>query len=243
MLLSVTHYARLVFVPLQLQEARGFTPIDVGAMFMPAAVTSAIGMQIGGRMVDRIGPVRPVVVGSLGVTLSMVGLSLLDQTSSVAMIVGWMALHGAMWGLTTPPLLVAGLGAVPPRLLTQASAVRSLTKEVSGAAGVAALTAVVTAQLRDTPTGASSWAAYNAAYAVAACAGMAAAVLATGLRTAHRTVGASSRQTTRLLTRRPPSSLADDPESILPVRTATNRTTPTGEGDGDAPQKQKQPGP
>jgi len=187
MLLSVTFYARMVFLPLQLQQARGFTAIHVGLMFMPAAVASAIGMLIGGRTVDRIGPVRPVVIGCLGVTLSMVGLSQLDQTSSVAMIIGWMALHGAMWGMTAPPLLVAGLGAMPSQLLTQASVVRSMTKEVGGAVGVAVLTAVVSAQLRNTSTGASSWAAYKAAYAVAAFAGIAAAVLATGLRTAHRT--------------------------------------------------------
>ena len=49
-------YARLVFVPLQLEGLRGFTAMKVGMMFFVPAVFTAVGMSLGGRLVDRVGP-------------------------------------------------------------------------------------------------------------------------------------------------------------------------------------------
>ncbi|MEI7546516.1 MAG: DHA2 family efflux MFS transporter permease subunit [Actinomycetota bacterium] len=184
MLLAVTNFARFIFVPLQMQAARGFTAFEVGLMFIPAAIASAIGMQVGGHAADRIGPRRPIVIGCVGVVVSMVGLWRLDRTSSVGLTVALMALQGVMFGMAAPPLLVAGLGQVPSRILTQASAIRSITKDISGATGVAVMTAVVTAQISGSASGASSWAAYKGAYVVAAFAGIVAVVLAVSLRPA-----------------------------------------------------------
>lgn len=181
MLIGVAQYARLVFIPLQLQAARGFTALEVGLLFMPAAVASAIGMHIGGRAVDRIGARRPVVIGCIGVAFAMVGLWQLDQGAPTGAIVGLMMLQGVAWGLTLSPLLVAGLNEVPKRLVAQASAVRSLAQQVSGAVGVATLTAVVATQLPGDSTSTESWHAYSKAYLVSAGTSIAAAVLALGL--------------------------------------------------------------
>jgi len=181
MLIGVAQYARLVFIPLQLQESRGFTALEVGLLFMPAAVASAIGMHVGGGAVDRIGARRPVVIGCAGVALAMLGLWQLDQSAPTIEIVGLMMLQGIAWGLTLSPLLVAGLNEVPKRLVAQASAVRSLAQQVSGAVGVATLTAVVATQLAGDSTTAQSWSAYSKAYLVSAGTSIAGAVLALGL--------------------------------------------------------------
>lgn len=177
MLIAVPQFARLVFLPLQLQGMRGFTALEVGLMLMPAAFATAITMHVGGRAADRAGSRRPVVIGCVGVALSMVGLWQLDQGASVSAIVGLLVFQGASWGLTMSPLLVAGLGEVPARLLAQASAVRSLAAQLGGAVGVAALTAVVTSQ-RPANSTTQSWHAYQVAYAVAAGSAIVATLLA-----------------------------------------------------------------
>jgi EmrB/QacA subfamily drug resistance transporter len=181
MLVTVAQYARLVFIPLQLQSLRGYSPLDVGLLFMPAAVASAIGMHIGGRIVDRIGARRPVVIGCGGVAVAMIGFWRMPLSTPIAVILALMSLQGMSWGLTTSPALVAGLGEVPKRLLSQASAVRSLAQQVAGAVSVAALGAVVTARLTDDAAKSEAWDAYGAAYLVAAIASAAAAIVALGL--------------------------------------------------------------
>src|SRR4029079_16604656 len=110
------------------------------------------------------------------VALAMLGLWQLDQSAPTIESVGLMMLQGIAWGLTLSPLLVAGLNEVPKRLVAQASAVRSLAQQVSGAVGVATLTAVVATQLAGDSTTAQSWSAYSKAYLVSAGARTAAAV-------------------------------------------------------------------
>jgi EmrB/QacA subfamily drug resistance transporter len=181
MLVAVAQYARLVFIPLQLQALRGYSALEVGLLFMPAAVASAIGMQIGGRVVDRTGARRPVVIGCLGVAVSMLGLWQLELSAPIEVIAALMSLQGLSWGLTTSPGLVAGLGQVPKRLIAQATAVRSLAQQVAAAVSVAILSAVVTTRLTTGATTSESWDAYNTAYLVAFVASIAAALLAFGL--------------------------------------------------------------
>src|SRR4029079_15569188 len=115
------------------------------------------------------------------VALAMLGLWQLDQSAPTIESVGLMMLQGIAWGLTLSPLLVAGLNEVPKRLVEQASAVRSLAQQVSGAVGVATLTPVVATQLAGDSTTAQSWSAYSKAYLVSAGTSIAAAVLALGL--------------------------------------------------------------
>ena len=155
-------------------------------------------MHVGGRALERIGGRRPVVIGCIGVAISMVGFWQADVGTPVAGVLGLMMLQGAAWGLTMSPLVVGGLGEVPARVLGQASAVRSLAQQVGGAIGIAALTAVVTSGTTSHAAGADSWNTYSLAYVVAAGTSIAAACLALQLpnRPAHRTGGARSEEGT-----------------------------------------------
>jgi EmrB/QacA subfamily drug resistance transporter len=181
MLVAVAQYARLVFIPLQLQSLRGYSALEVGLLFIPAAISTAIGMHIGGRVLDRIGARRPVVIGCAGVAVAMLVAWRLQLGTPVEVILALMVLQGMSWGLTTSPALVAGLGEVPKRLLSQASAVRALAQQVAGAVSVATLGAVVTARMPDRGGKGEAWDAYGAAYLVAAVAAATAALLALGL--------------------------------------------------------------
>lgn len=161
-------YARLVFVPLQLEDLRGFTAMKVGLMFFIPAVVTAIAMSIGGRLMDRVGPRTPIVAGCVGMFVAMLCFSQLNLTTPVWVIVLLLSVQGFSMGLTTSPTMVAGLSELPPRLVAQGSAVRSLTSQVSGAVAVAVLGSVVTSQMGVDPSPQQSQDAYNMAFLVAA---------------------------------------------------------------------------
>jgi len=165
---SISQYARLVFVPLQLESLRGFSALRVGVLFFPAAVASAIGMSIGGRLVDTIGARRPIAIGCAGMFVAMVMFSQLSLTSPVWVITALMSFQGFGWGLTTSPTMVAGMGELPPNLLAQGTAVRSLAQQVSAAMSVAVLGAVVSIRLGTDVSPSHAQSAYNATFLVGA---------------------------------------------------------------------------
>ena len=166
MLVAIGQYGRLVFMPLQLQEVRGYTAFQVGLLYIPVAAGSALGMQVGGRLVDRIGPRKPIAIGFLGVSLSMLGFWRLDITTPLWVIGGLMAFQGFSWGTTMSPSLVAGMGEVGHRLIPQATAVRSLAQQVAAAIAVAILGAVAATRMGTSPSPEQAWRAYCSIYVV-----------------------------------------------------------------------------
>ena len=109
-------YARLVFVPLQLESLRGYSAMEVGLMFIVPAIATAIAMSISGRMVDQIGPRTPVMIGCGGMVVAMGCFSQLTLTTPAWVIVVLLSIQGLSMGLTMSPAMVAGLSDLPARL-------------------------------------------------------------------------------------------------------------------------------
>jgi len=181
MLVFVAQFARLVFLPLQLEGLRGESALKVGLLFFPAAVVSAGAMTIGGRVVDRIGPRLPIVIGTSAMALALIGFARLSLDTPLALIAVILAVQGFGFGLLTPPVLVAGLSDLPAHLMSQGTALRSLLNQVSGAVAVALLGAVVATSAGANPTPTEAQSAYNNAFAVAAVGVLIALALATRL--------------------------------------------------------------
>ena len=180
-LVFIAQFARLVFIPLQLEGLRGESALSVGLLFVPAAIVSAAAMTIGGRIVDRIGPRAPVVVGASSMAFALLAFTQLELDTPLPLIAAILAVQGFGFGLLTPPVLVAGLSDLPPHLMSQGTALRSLLNQVSGAVAVALLGAVVATSAGTDPTPTEAQSAYNNAFAVAAVGVLIAVVLATRL--------------------------------------------------------------
>jgi EmrB/QacA subfamily drug resistance transporter len=181
MFVFVAQFARLVFLPLQLESLRGESALKVGLLFFPAALVSAGAMTVGGRVVDRIGPRLPIVIGTSAMAVALIGFTRLSLDTPLALIAVILAVQGLGFGLLTPPVLVAGLSDLPAHLVSQGTALRSLLNQVSGAVAVALLGAVVATSAGGNPTPTEAQSAYNNAFAVAAVGVLIALVLATRL--------------------------------------------------------------
>jgi EmrB/QacA subfamily drug resistance transporter len=174
----VAQYGRLVFLPLQLESLRGLSALRVGLLFLPAAAVQAMGMQTGGRLVDRIGARLPMVVGCVIIVAAVTGFARLTPTTPVPLIAVLLSVQGFGTGLIGPAATVAGLSDLPRPLLGQGTALRSLSTQVAGALAIAVLGAIVSVWMGPHPTPAQAQAAYNAAFAAAAGAVLLALALA-----------------------------------------------------------------
>src|SRR6202030_1320858 len=71
----VAMFVRVFFLPLYLQNIRGFSAVRTGLFMTPAAFVSAVIMPISGRLFDRIGA-RPLgIAGLVIVTLATLGFT------------------------------------------------------------------------------------------------------------------------------------------------------------------------
>ena len=164
LLTAAAQYVRIVFIPLQLEELRGYTALRVGVLLIPSAVFTALAMPLGGRLVDRVGARTPVVAGCSLMALTSFGLGSLHLDTPIGLIVAVLALQGFGMGLTAAPATVAGMNALSGRFVAQASAMRSLSSQVAGATAIAVMSSVVASRMGDSPTPDHAQSAYNTAF-------------------------------------------------------------------------------
>lgn len=146
-LVTGAQFARLVFIPLELQQVRGLTPFETGLVLSPAALGAAVTMPLGGRLADRIGARVPVTAGLLLLGVSQLMLGTISLDTSLQQITTALVIGGAGTGLVLMPSNVAGLNALPGELISRAAAVRSLNRQIAGAFGVAVLSTVVAGRI------------------------------------------------------------------------------------------------
>ena len=153
-LFTMLQYGRLVFIPIELQTLRGFTPLHVGTLLIATAAGAAITMPIGGRLADRIGARTPVLVGAAFLAASALILANLTLGTSEEVIVLTLFLGGVGTGLAMMPNTVAGMNALPSRFVAQAASARSMAREIAGSLGIAVFTAIVSTRLGAVAAGA-----------------------------------------------------------------------------------------
>ena len=165
---AAAQYTRLVFIPLELQDIRGYTALRVGVLLIPSALATAAAMPLGGRLMDRIGPRIPVVTGCCFMAIAAVALGVVRVGTPIGLIVAVLGLQGFGMGLTSAPATVAGMNALSGRFVAQASAMRSLSTQVAGATAIAITSTVVATRMGDNPSPAHAQSAYNSAFLIAA---------------------------------------------------------------------------
>lgn len=170
-LLSIAQFAQLTFLPVELQVVRGLDAQRVGLLLAPAAIGVAVMMPISGWLADRAGARIPVSVGLTVMAYSMWRLAHLTPDGADRTIVEILVIQGLGMGLVFMPTTVAAMNSLPSRFVAQASAVNNLARQLGGAIGVAALSALLVADLGAvSPSGPDldqAQAAYNRVFLVA----------------------------------------------------------------------------
>jgi EmrB/QacA subfamily drug resistance transporter len=170
-LLTMAQFARLNFLPVELQVVRGLDAQQVGLLLAPAALGVALTMPLSGWLADRVGARLPVVTGLLIVAASMWQLAHLTPEVSDRRVVVILVIQGLGTGLAMIPGTVAAMNSLPGRFVAQATAVNSLNRQLAGAVSVAVLAAVLVGELGAVapvnPDVAEAQAAYNGIFLVA----------------------------------------------------------------------------
>ena len=144
--LMIVMYGVLFYIPQFLQEAQGWGAFDAGLTLLPQALVMAVLMPIAGRVYDRIGPRWPAAIGLAIVTVGAYLLHTITIYTPREQVMWLMVVLGVGLGLAFMPILTGGVAVIPLTRANAASALNNVVQRVSGALGLAMLTAILTTQ-------------------------------------------------------------------------------------------------
>lgn len=136
-------YGPVFVLSLYFQQHRGFNALATGCALLPFALMTVVGPVVVGRLIARVGPQWPMVMGqglAAGGTaaLAFAGVS----TPYLRLVPGLVAL-GVGMALTMPALTAAAVQAAPMDLAGVASGFLNTARQIGGALGVAVLGSLV----------------------------------------------------------------------------------------------------
>jgi EmrB/QacA subfamily drug resistance transporter len=142
-LMSAGMLAWFFFSALYLQQILGYTPLEVGLVYLPAMIVWGCASIVSDRVVMRFGILRPLV---FGLTMMAIGLLLfartpVDGSILLDVVPGTIAI-GLGAGIAFNPLLLAAMSGVGPAEFGLASGVVNTSFMMGGAVGLAILASV-----------------------------------------------------------------------------------------------------
>jgi EmrB/QacA subfamily drug resistance transporter len=143
-LLGGALFGSMILLPLYYQVVRGESPLTAGLLMTPQGIGAAIGMNVGGRLTDRLGAGRVVPVGLVILALGTIPYAFIGGHTGYAILMAGLFVRGLGLGATMMPAMAAAYatldsGAEVPR----ATPMLNVVQRVGGSLGVALLTVLL----------------------------------------------------------------------------------------------------
>lgn len=133
----------IVYFSAYFQQVQGRSPLTAGLDVSAIGVAYALAAPLSGRLVGRVGPRPPMLVGLTLSGLAMLGLLRLGTGTGIGAIWWDLALVGAGAGLCLTPMTAIAVAAVDAANAGMASAVHNALRQLGQVLGVAVLGALV----------------------------------------------------------------------------------------------------
>lgn len=147
-LFSSGYSAAMILIPLYWQVVRGENATTTGLFVAPAALAAGITIQVSGRLIDRLSPIRVIGTGVAVAVLStaVLAVQLNADTPAWQLVVLWVLVAiGA--GFTIMPMTTVATRSLENTAIPSASTIISVISYVSGAICIAAVSVLLAAQL------------------------------------------------------------------------------------------------
>jgi EmrB/QacA subfamily drug resistance transporter len=137
-------FGSMILLPLYYQVVRGLSPLDAGLMMAPQGLGAALGMNVGGRLTDRIGAGRVVPVGLLLLALGTIPYATIGGDTGYGILLVGLFVRGLGLGGTMMPAMAAAYATLDsPARVPRATPMLNVLQRVGGSVGVAVLTVIL----------------------------------------------------------------------------------------------------
>ncbi len=136
-------YGTIFVVPVFAQNVLQFTATKTGLLLIPGALASGLGTFFLYPILKRTGPRILIACGCCITLLAMASLSTINTDTGESNIYWPLILRGFGGVMMFVPLSMATLGSIPKEDVAAASGFFSLTRQLGGSLGIAAITTLV----------------------------------------------------------------------------------------------------
>ena len=148
-LLGVALFGSMILLPLYYQVARGESPLDSGLLIVPQGLGAALGMNIGGRLTDRLGGGRVIPFGLVLLALGTVPFAFAGAHTSYWLLAGGLVLRGLGLGGSMMPAMAAAYATLERNQVPRATPMLNVMQRVGGSLGVAIFTVILENGIED----------------------------------------------------------------------------------------------
>jgi EmrB/QacA subfamily drug resistance transporter len=141
---SAVFFGSIFLLPVFFERVEHLSALTTGEIVISQGLAMAVGLAIGGRLYNRVGPRVLAVIGAILVTVSLFGFTRLTATTTGTDLQLWLILRGLGLGLFMQPLQTLTVSVVSTQQMARATSLTSSTRTVAGAIGVAGLASYLT---------------------------------------------------------------------------------------------------
>jgi EmrB/QacA subfamily drug resistance transporter len=147
-LFMIAFMGAMLLLPLYYQIVRGEGALQSGLLLAPQGLGAMVTMPIGGKLTDRIGPGRVVLVGMVVVVLSVSGFAaILEADTSYWALGGTLFVMGLGMGMTMMPTMAAAIQTLVHDEVPRASTMLNIIQQVSSSIGTAMISVLLANRL------------------------------------------------------------------------------------------------
>jgi MFS family permease len=136
-------FGSFLLIPIFLQQFQNRSAVETGLILMGQGIGAIIGIQLGSRLYDRIGPRALTTAGLLVLTGATFWLIIVKPDSGARFFVPILFLRGIGFGWSNLPLQTVGLGAITGRALGKATSLYNASAQIFSSIGTAAVTTIL----------------------------------------------------------------------------------------------------
>jgi EmrB/QacA subfamily drug resistance transporter len=152
LLVALAMFGVFFFNSLYLGNILHYSPIQIGATFLPMTILIVFVAPLAGKFSDKVGPRWLMGAGLVLLSASLISFSMLDLDSTFWDILPGLLLGGVGMSLAMTPTTAAAMGSVPVDKAGVGSAVLNSMRQVGGSLGIALMGAIVAASIHVPPT-------------------------------------------------------------------------------------------
>jgi EmrB/QacA subfamily drug resistance transporter len=142
-LLGGALFGMMLVLPLYYQIDRGASALNAGLLIAPQGIGAAMMLPISGRLTDRLGGGRVVLVGCCVVALATLPLAFVTDHTPYALLGGVLFVRGLGLGSSLQPTIAAAYALLDSAQVPRATAALNTLRQIGGSIGTALLAVVL----------------------------------------------------------------------------------------------------